>query len=95
MDQRFIWVYWKQLYLVEKKEPTALNAYAVVERRKHGSFRISCRGITPCKSNHFLACSPDGVMNCRWKEAHSNRLIEIKFPYDKRFETFLCLQSDQ
>jgi hypothetical protein len=62
-------------------EPHAARQYSAVMKMKHAKFRTYKAGLILCKSDPYLAASPDLFVNC---ECHSRGLCEIKSPYKTR-----------
>jgi len=71
----------------QKKENVARMMYTRVERRNHIGFAVRMTGLFASSENPFIACSPDGIVSCRCRTVHEDRLIEIKCPYSKRFDS--------
>jgi len=70
-----------------KKENTARMMYTRVERKKHIGLTVRTTGLFISGENPFLGCSPDGIVSCRCKSQHEDRLIEIKCPHSRRLST--------
>jgi hypothetical protein len=59
-------------------EPHAARQYTAVMKSKHAKFRTYKAGLILCKSDPYLAASPDLIVDC---ECHGQGLCEIKSPY--------------
>lgn len=68
----------------QQHEETARSAYMSVSKDIHAKFQCSVSGLHISTKYHFLAATPDGVLNC---SCCGKGVLEIKCPYNGRERT--------
>ena len=63
------------------KEPIARMMYQRLHRRNHFSLKVLEKGFLLSKEYPCLGCSVDGVITCKCKPPHPDKLMEIKCPF--------------
>ena len=71
----------------QKNEKKALKCYKKVAQKLHARFQVAKAGLTVCRENFLLGCSPDGMCFCKCPKQKCPRqwLVEIKCPYAFRY----------
>ena len=67
-----------------RKEPVARLLYKRLFKRNHISLQVKEQGILLSEINPCIGCSVDGIVTCRCRPKHPDRIIEIKCPYSSR-----------
>lgn len=67
-----------------RKEPLARLMYQRLFRRYHFAMKAREKGLLVSEQYPFLGCSVDGLVTCRCRPPHPDKLIEIKCPYASR-----------
>lgn len=62
------------------KEPIARMMYQRLHKRNHFSLKVLEKGFLLSKEYPCLGCSVDGVITCKCKPPHPDKLMEIKCP---------------